>query len=80
MSNTTLTSTYQQLTNGTQTLQFQVIKGFVEITDSQAQPAADMAGFRGSIEDKIITVTPPTRAWIRANSGATADIVILVVA
>ena len=80
MSKTILTSTYQQIANGAQTVQFQVLRGFVEIAETQSQPAADYAGFRGSIEDKIITITPPTRAWIRANSGATADIKIMVVA
>ncbi|HCM1914670.1 TPA: hypothetical protein N3A33_000507 [Salmonella enterica subsp. salamae serovar 28:r:e,n,z15] len=58
-----LTRDWQQVTDGTQTVVIQVFDVF-QICDSQDKPGEDAPALRFS--GTTITITPPTKAWIRA--------------
>lgn len=68
---------YESLTDGTKTLQFQVISGnSIELAHSIENPAASLSGYRLTAADMLITISPPTKAWVRAGSGEHVDIIV----
>ncbi|EGL7480387.1 hypothetical protein MOR33_005008 [Salmonella enterica] len=59
-----LTRDWQQVTDGTQTVVIQVFDVF-QICDCPDKPGEDAPALRFS--GKTLTITPPTRAWVRAT-------------
>lgn len=60
-----ISQTWQQISDGTQTKSVQVLSGAILIVDSDTAPSTSSYGH--FISDWV-SVTPPTKAWVRATS------------
>lgn len=69
-----LTSQWTQITDGTQSKSFQVISGTVLMRDDQSQPAANAPGHTVT---GWMTISPPTKCWLRSSSTSTTVTVIV---
>lgn len=67
-----LTSAWQQVTDGSQSVLIQ-ISGVIYLCDSEAQPerGAPVHTLTG-----FISVNPPVKAWVRSGPDSTATIII----
>jgi hypothetical protein len=69
----TIGSTWVQLSDGTQTKTLQVLNGLVIMVDADEAPPANT---KGHIVNTWMTITPPTKAWVKANAGGFANIAV----
>jgi len=70
----TLTTDWQKITDGTQSVQIQVIAGTMWLRDSPTKPASNAKG-HSVVAPQWIGVTPPQEVWVRASGGQTTIIV-----
>ncbi|HDR2753911.1 TPA: hypothetical protein QCJ76_002514 [Enterobacter asburiae] len=68
-----VTTTWQQISDGTQTKSLQVLSGFIQMVDSDTAPSTSAAGH---VISDWVNVTPPTKAWIRSAVAGSARVVI----
>lgn len=69
-----LTSEWVQITDGTQTVQIQVMGGTMWLRDSPTKPSASAKGHSVS-SPNWIGVTPPQQMWARSSGGTTSIMV-----
>lgn len=69
----TITSDWTQLSDGTQTKFLELRTGSIILHDADTKPAPNAPGhfITGSI-----TISPPTKAWVKVSSGTSAVIII----
>lgn len=70
----TLTSDWQQITNGTQDVQLQVMGGTIWLRDSPTKPAANAKGHIVSTMEWM-GITAPQQMWARSQGGNATIIV-----
>ena len=70
----TLTSDWQQITDGTQDMQLQVLGGTIWLRDSTKKPAANAKGHIVSTMEWI-GITAPQQMWARSQ-GSNASIIV----
>jgi hypothetical protein len=70
----TLTSDWQQITDGTQDMQLQVLGGTIWLRDSPKKPAANAKGHIVSTMEWI-GITAPQQMWARSQ-GSNASIIV----
>ena len=70
----TLTSEWQQITNGTQDVQLQVLSGTIWLRDSATKPSVNAKGHIVSTM-MWIGITAPQQMWARSQGGQTTIIV-----
>jgi hypothetical protein len=70
----TLTSDWQQITDGTQDMQLQVLGGTIWLRDSAKKPAANAKGHIVSTMEWI-GITAPQQMWARSQ-GSNASIIV----
>ncbi|MDR7940382.1 hypothetical protein RIU82_10570 [Enterobacter soli] len=59
-----ISKTWQQISDGTQTKSVQVLSGVIQMVDSDTAPSTSAAGH---VISSWVSVTPPTKAWVRAT-------------
>ncbi|MBL5924968.1 hypothetical protein [Enterobacter asburiae] len=68
-----ISSTWQQISDGTQTKSVQVLSGVIQMVDSDSAPSTSSAGH---VISGWISVTPPTKAWVRATGSQSASVAV----
>lgn len=69
-----LTSSWTQITDGTQTVQIQVMGGTMWLRDSPTRPSSNAKG-HSITAPSWIGVSPPQQMWARATGTATTIMV-----
>lgn len=69
----TIGSAWVQLSDGTQTKTLQVLSGAVIVVDADEAPPVNT---KGHVMREWMTITPPTKAWVRATAGDSAIIAV----
>lgn len=69
----TITTTWVQISNGAEAKTVQVVSGVILLVDADEAPAATAIGH--SIAGWV-TITAPTKAWVRASAAESANIII----
>ncbi|WP_143344709.1 hypothetical protein [Enterobacter sp. 18A13] len=69
----TLTTQWQQISDGTETKSVQVLSGAIHLFDSDTKPSSSDYGH---VISGWVSVTPPTKAWVRAAGSQHAILAI----
>lgn len=69
----TVGQVWTQLTDGTQDKTVQVLSGVILMVDSDSAPAPEA---QGHIVSGWMTITAPTKAWVRVTAGYEAEVAI----
>lgn len=69
----TITSDWTPITDGNQTKFLELRTGTLLLHDADTKPASNAPGHNitGSV-----TISPPTKAWVKVSSGSSATIII----
>ncbi|MBF2748266.1 hypothetical protein ISN41_09165 [Enterobacter bugandensis] len=68
-----ISRTWQQISDGTQTKSVQVLSGVIQMVDSDTAPSTSAAGH---VISDWVSVTPPTKAWVRATGSQSASVAV----
>ncbi|MDM3077778.1 hypothetical protein [Citrobacter sp. Cf138] len=69
----TVTTAWQQISDGTQTKSVQVLSGVIQMVDSDSAPSTSAAGH---VISGWVSVTPPTKSWVRATGSQSASVAV----
>lgn len=69
----TITTSWQQVTDGTLDKTLQVLSGVIQMVDADTAPSASAVGH---VISGWVSITAPTKAWVRATGSTSALAVI----